>query len=248
MVQLPGASFWSTPSLILGKATPVSWHTGDLNTHDIAFANGQLGIANTRFSCLAKLSDEHSFTPQWRPSFISDIVPENRCHLNGLAIVKNEPRYVTCLGETDTPGGWREHKATGGIVIDITTNEVVMRDLAMPHSPRYYRNHLYVLNSGAGELLRFDYETGNREVVCELPGYLRGLSFLGAMPLLDYAKFVRAIYLAACRFENGIKNYYMALLSSTLKPESNKVYLNSLQAVKKCLIPSFCWARYVPTY
>ena len=166
----------------------VSWHTGDLNTHDIAFANNQLWIANTRFSCLATLSDQHSFTPQWHPPFITEIAPEDRCHLNGLAMVKNEPRYVTCLGESNTPGGWREQKATGGIVMDIKTNEVVMGDLAMPHSPRYYNKHLYVLNSGAGELLRFDPETGSREVICALPGYLRGLSFFGGYAIIGLCK------------------------------------------------------------
>jgi uncharacterized protein (TIGR03032 family) len=126
--------------------------------------------------------------PQWQPTFISELAPEDRCHLNGLALVKNRPRYVTCLGETNTPGGWREHKVNGGVVIDIKTNEVVMRDLAMPHSPRYYRKHLYVLNSGAGELLRFDPDNNSHEVVCQLPGYLRGLSFVDSYAIIGLCK------------------------------------------------------------
>jgi len=156
----------------------VSWHTGDLNVHDIAFANDGLWIVNTRFSCLARLSDEVSFVPQWRPEFISEIAPEDRCHLNGLALVKGRPRYVTCLGESDTPGGWRENKAAGGVIIDMKNNDVVVRNLAMPHSPRFYRKHLFVLNSGAGELLRISPVDGACEMICRLPGYLRGLSFV----------------------------------------------------------------------
>ncbi len=166
----------------------VSWHTGDLNVHDVAFANDGLWIVNTRFSCLAKLSDEFTFIPQWKPEFVTEIAPEDRCHLNGLALIKGKPRYVTCLGMTDTPGGWRENKASGGVVIDIKNNDVVMRDLAMPHSPRFYRKHLYVLNSGAGELLRFDPDTGSREVVCQLPGYLRGVSFVDNYAIIGLCK------------------------------------------------------------
>ena len=166
----------------------VSWHTGDLNIHDIAFANDDIWFANTRFSCLSKLSENYSFEPKWRPSFVSDTVPEDRCHLNGLAIVKNQPRYVTCLGETDTPGGWRENKVNGGVIIDIKTNDIVQRDLAMPHSPRFYRDDLYVLNSGAGELLKINARDGSREVVCQLQGYLRGLSFVDNYAIVGLCK------------------------------------------------------------
>lgn len=166
----------------------VSWHTGDLNVHDIAFANNDVWFANTRFSCLSKLNDSYNFEPMWRPAFVSETVPEDRCHLNGLAMVKNQPRYVTCLGESDTPGGWRDNKVSGGIVIDIKNNNIVQRDLAMPHSPRYYRNNLYVLNSGAGELLKINPEDGGREVVCQLQGYLRGLSFVDNYAIVGLCK------------------------------------------------------------
>ncbi len=166
----------------------LSWHTGDLNVHDIAFTNDGLWIVNTRFSCLAKLSDEVTFVPQWQPTFVSELAPEDRCHLNGLALVKGKPRYVTCLGETDTPGGWRDNKAKGGVVIDIKKNEIVQRDLAMPHSPRYYRKHLYVLNSGAGELLRLNLEQGSSDVVCQLPGFLRGVSFIDNYAIVGLCK------------------------------------------------------------
>ncbi|PCJ87943.1 MAG: TIGR03032 family protein [Thiotrichaceae bacterium] len=166
----------------------VSWHTGDLNIHDIAFANDDVWFANTRFSCLSKLSDNYNFEPKWRPSFVSGTVPEDRCHLNGLAMVKNQPRYVTCLGESDTPGGWRDNKVSGGIIVDIKSNEIVQRDLAMPHSPRFYQNNLYVLNSGAGELLKINVNDGSREVICQLQGYLRGLSFVGNYAIVGLCK------------------------------------------------------------
>ena len=162
-----------------------AYFTGDLNVHDLAFDGEQtLWVVNTRFCCLSHLSEEYSFVPKWKPPFVSEIVPEDRCHLNGLAIAEGKPRYVTCLGETDTAGGWREKKATGGVVVDVQTSEVSLRGLSMPHSPRWHNGQLWVLNSGAGELWAVDVKSGKHTVVAALPGYLRGLSFMGPFALI----------------------------------------------------------------
>jgi uncharacterized protein (TIGR03032 family) len=160
-------------------------HTGDLNVHDLAYdVAGALWLVNTRFCCLAHPSDASNFVPAWKPPFVSQIVPEDRCHLNGLAMVDGRPRYVTCLGETDVVGGWRANKAAGGVIVDIPSNEIVLRGLSMPHSPRWYQDQLWVLNSGAGELCAVDVKTGRHNVVCALPGYLRELSFAGPFALV----------------------------------------------------------------
>ena len=106
-------------------------------------------------------------------------MPEDRCHLNGIAFEDDRPQYVTALGETDEPQGWRPGKAEGGIVIDYDSREVVCRGLAMPHSPRLYRDQLWVLNSGIGELQVVDPANGQLTTVCRLPGFLRGLTFYG---------------------------------------------------------------------
>jgi uncharacterized protein (TIGR03032 family) len=166
-------------ALYLPRST---YYTGDLHTHDLAFGQDGLWLVNTRFSCLAYLSLDFSFVPRWHPVFISELVPEDRCHLNGLAMVDGQPKYVTALGATDTVGGWRQNKSTGGIVIDVHTDEIVLRGLSMPHSPRWYRNRLWLLNSGTGELWCVDPATWQPEVVCALPGFGRGLSLVG-----DYA-------------------------------------------------------------
>ena len=163
-------------ALYLPRAT---YHTGDVNAHDVAFADDGLWFVNSRFSCLSGLSKDFSFVPRWKPRFISDIVPEDRCHLNGLAVVDGKPKYVTALGETDAVGGWRENKATGGVLIDVESDEVVLRGLSMPHSPRWHQGRLWLLNSGAGELLCFDPAKGSAGVVCTLPAYLRGLCLIG---------------------------------------------------------------------
>ena len=165
-----------------------TFHTADLHTHDLVFEGDELLLVSTRFSCLARLSDHYSFEPVWRPKFVSDLVPEDRCHLNGVALRDGRARYATALGATDTAGGWREDKATGGVLIDVVSDEIVLDGLSMPHSPRWHQGQLWVLNSGAGEILSVDPESGRASVVCSLPGYLRGLCFVGPYALVGMCK------------------------------------------------------------
>ncbi|MGD0655198.1 MAG: TIGR03032 family protein [Thermoguttaceae bacterium] len=172
-------------ALYLPRAT---YHTGDLHTHDVAISAEGIIITATRFSCLARLSFDFNFVPFWKPSFVSDLVPEDRCHLNGLALYENRPKYVTALGKTDKVGGWRENKAAGGVIIDVTTDEIVTDGLSMPHSPRWYDGRLWVLNSGTGELATIDVGSGRQNVVCGLPGYLRGLCFIGPYAVVGLSR------------------------------------------------------------
>src|SRR5688572_20931255 len=85
--------------------------TGDIHIHDMAWAGEELWVVNTLFSCLCTLDHSHSFVPRWRPPFISALAAEDRCHLNGLALVDGRPRYATALAETDLAQGWRPNKA-----------------------------------------------------------------------------------------------------------------------------------------
>lgn len=156
-----------------------SHHTGDIRIHDMAFAGDELWAVNTRFSCLVTFADDYSFVPQWRPPFVSALAAEDRCHLNGMAVVDGAPRFVTALGTTDVESGWREDKTTGGVVLDVPTGEVVVGGLCMPHSPRWYDGRLWLLESGNGALGHVDLGTGRFEEVLRLPGFTRGLSFVG---------------------------------------------------------------------
>lgn len=162
--------------------------TGDIGVHEIAYAGGQLWIVSTRFSCLATLDPDYSFVARWRPSFISALAAEDRCHLNGLALVEGQPGYVTALGTTDVRDGWRADKPQGGCIIDISSGEFVTRGLCMPHSPRWHDGKLWVLESGTGSLVLVDRQTGQRETVAALPGFTRGLAFAGPYAFIGLSK------------------------------------------------------------
>ncbi len=73
----------------------VGYITGDLDVHDVALATPhqseksplafpnqrgsgkQVVFVNTLFSCLATVSEQHSFVPLWQPPFISRIAAED---------------------------------------------------------------------------------------------------------------------------------------------------------------------------
>jgi uncharacterized protein (TIGR03032 family) len=136
-------------------APRVSWYTGDVFAHDVGvLPSGRPIFVNTLFSCLATVDEQTSFRSVWQPKFISELRPEDRCHLNGLAMDGGRPRFVTSAGTTDKARGWREERAGAGCVIDVPSQEIVATGLTMPHSPRLHGGKLYVCNAGTGELGR----------------------------------------------------------------------------------------------
>jgi uncharacterized protein (TIGR03032 family) len=167
--------------------------TGYVDIHELAWGGvdgNELWFVNTLYSALCTISPDCSFVPRWHPSFISELRKHDRCHLNGLAMVDGVPAYVTAFAETNSPSGWREgnHKREGGVVIDVASGDIVSRGLSMPHSPRYYDGRLWVLDSGNGRLVTVNPVDGSRETVAELPGYTRGLTFLGRYAFIGLSR------------------------------------------------------------
>jgi len=161
--------------------------TGQLDAHDVGVtAEGGIVFVNTRFNCLAAPSSRHSFKPVWKPDFIDEIVDEDRCHLNGLAMRDGKPAFVTAVSRSNTIDGWRDRRSDGGVVIDVETNRVVCEGLSMPHSPRWHDGRLYVLNAGTGEFgevmlpvkgAKGKAAMGSFRPIAFCPGFLRGLAF-----------------------------------------------------------------------
>ncbi len=161
--------------------------TGDLNVHDVVVTKDcKVLFINTDFSCLASAQSGFSFSPIWKPPFITKLVAEDRCHLNGLAIQDGEPMYVTACSVTNEAAGWRNHRLNGGVVMHIPSNEIIATSLSMPHSPRWYHGKLWLLNSGTGELGYLDGEQFVPVTFC--PGFVRGLAFWKNYALVGLSK------------------------------------------------------------
>lgn len=170
-------------------APHVSYVTGDLDVHDVSMgADAKPVFVNTLFSCIATTSDTASFKPIWQPDFITDLQPEDRCHLNGMAMRDGKPAYVTAIGKTNVGEGWRSHRESGDIIIDIDSNEIVAHGLSMPHSPRWHNDQLWLANSGTGEFGRVDLDSGSFEPLVFCPGYIRGVAFCGDYAVLGLSR------------------------------------------------------------
>ena len=159
-------------ALYLPRAT---YYCGETDLHDLHFAKGGIWAINTKFSCISSYDINYSFTPRWKPPFIDALTPEDRCHLNGMAVEDHVPVYVTALGKTNVAGGWRENIITGGLLMAVPSGEVILDQLPMPHSPRMIDGSLYLLLSATGEIVKCDPEHKTYEVIYREPAFLRGM-------------------------------------------------------------------------
>lgn len=167
----------------------VGWTTGDLDIHDIVVdGNGRVVFVNTKFNCLATVSERFSFRPLWRPPFVTKLAAEDRCHLNGLALVDGQPRYATAIAASDVVDAWRDRRRDGGCVIDVPANQIIAQGLSMPHSPRWHQGKLWLHNSGTGFFGFLDVRSGAFEPVTFCPGYLRGLAFVGDFAVVGLSR------------------------------------------------------------
>jgi uncharacterized protein (TIGR03032 family) len=175
-------------SLYLHRA---SLTTGMINIHDIAWGDEGLWVVNSTFSCLSTLSPDSSFVARWRPKFISELVPEDRCHLNGMAMVDGRPKYVTTFNKEDSKDSWSGVKIYDGTLIDIDTDEILIEGLIMPHSPKVYGEEVYVCESGYGIVWKYNPKTKTKVQIVKLQGFTRGLYFYGGLMFVGLSK-VRA--------------------------------------------------------
>lgn len=222
-----------------------SYYTGDVDMHDVDWSEDGFLAVNTRFSCLSKLSDAFSFEPVWKPPFITELTANDKCHLNGMAMEGGKPRFVTALGESDSPGGWRESKANGGIIIDVESGEIVARGLSMPHSPKMYDGQLYVLQSGNGDLTHVDIETGKLENLREMSGFGRGMDrygdylFIGLSKLRTTSKAFQDLPISQRSVFAGVYIIYMPTMSSIgfIKYETSVEEIYDIKVIPNAIRP-----------
>ena len=157
----------------------VAYTTGEVNAGDLGIAaDGTILFANSLFSCVAAASVEFSFTPVWRPSFVSRLLPEDRCHLTGFALEDGLLRYVSAASASDDPAGWVRGIANAGLVMDAATDAVVAEGLALPLAPRLHERRLWLDEAASGLFGFIHLDSTAFEEVAFCPGWLAGLAFV----------------------------------------------------------------------
>jgi len=131
-------------------------------------------FVSVALSAVCSLDDTFSAKVQWVPPFISEVRPEMRCRLTGLGARDGVPAVVTSASTSDVAGGWNEHRASGGVLIDLVTGEVLAAGLSMPHSPRWHAGAWWLVQAGTGEIGCID--DGRFVPVARIDGFARGLT------------------------------------------------------------------------
>ncbi|MDH5599588.1 MAG: TIGR03032 family protein, partial [Cyclobacteriaceae bacterium] len=157
-------------------------------------------------SCISRMSDDYHFIPAWKPDFITELEPEDRCHLNGLVVKEGEPKYVTFFAKTDEANGWRKGGFETGMLYDAQQQKPVLDKLPMPHSPIYWNNSIYFLLSATGEVVKYDIEKQESKVIAQVDSFLRGLDiydhylFVGASKMRETSKSFKDLPIAKKSF------------------------------------------------
>ena len=72
--------------------------------------------------------------------------------------------------------------------MDIDSNEILLRGLSMPHSPRWYQGKLWLLESGEGSLAQVDLKHRTWRTVAQVPGFTRGIDFVGPLAFIGLSQ------------------------------------------------------------
>jgi uncharacterized protein (TIGR03032 family) len=169
-----------------------AYRTGRLDMHDLAFDRRGLLFANTRFNCVARVSDRVHFRRHWQPAFVAGVQPRDCCHLNGVGVRDGRLAMATAFCERGEPEAWRAgDRFSSGVLVDIRANRTALRGLCLPHSPRWHDGRWWLCNSGEGTLVAWDRRRGRTTVVAALPGFTRGLAFAAGRAVVGLSRIRR---------------------------------------------------------
>jgi len=94
-------------------------------------------------------------------------------HINSIAHTDNRI-FVALFDKKPEYGTWRDAKS--GKIIEIISNKIIFQNLYHPHSLITIDDELYCLESGTGLVHKFS-KNDQHEVILDLKGYLRGITF-----------------------------------------------------------------------
>jgi uncharacterized protein (TIGR03032 family) len=162
-----------------------TFYAGSLYLHDLAFVGGVLHGNAVGRNAVVRLGADGEFDPVWWPEAIETRgrpdFSTNYLQLNSIAGAASiERSYFTA--STDAVAarrpGHRNFPVDGrGVLYSGAKRDPIARGLTRPHSARLHRRRVWIDDSGYGRLVVLRGE--EFESVTELPGWTRGLCFVG---------------------------------------------------------------------
>lgn len=218
---------------------PVSsrFYPGALYLHDLALIDGVLHGNAVGENAIGRFDADGYERVWWPRSIERDGTPDftrNYLQLNSIAAGPTlESSVFTASAERigRRRPGHRDFPVDGrGVVFDAATREPVAGGLTRPHSARFDGDRLWVDNSGYGELGIV--RDGGFEAVARLPGWTRGLCFVGDMAFVGVSRVIRrfASYAPGLDLERSVCGVFAVdtgsgeIIASISWPAGNQVF------------------------
>lgn len=149
------------------------------NIHEIKFINNnEIIVCDSRASSLSQ-TFLGSNSIIWTVPGVDLNTIDSRSWVNGVCVENNLPKYITTLGISNLPDGWREEaQQSRGALINVETNEIVLNNLSFPHSPTLDGQAVYFINSGLNQICKWYEGDADFTVVSNINGWGRGLIVL----------------------------------------------------------------------
>ena len=140
--------------------------------HDVLPCDGHVAISSPLENAVYAVRDDGETSTLWQAA----AAPRDSWHLNCLIEIDGE-LYATAFGTFDQHRAWsRELHAPTGALVRLPSEEIVLRGLTQPHTPRRLDGAWLVCNSALHELAAYD-ARGTLLRRRRLTGYTRGLAF-----------------------------------------------------------------------
>jgi uncharacterized protein (TIGR03032 family) len=223
------------PPLLPLRAT---FFPGSLYLHDLAFVGGVLYGSAAGQNAIVRLHETGCHEPAWWPRCIESaegtLFGRNALQLNSIAAGPTlEQSYFTASTDrlsTRRPGHRNFPVDRRGVLFAGSTREAVVRGLTRPHSARLHDGRVWVANSGYGELGVC--EAGGFEPVTRLPGWVRGLCFVGGLAFVGTSRVIPRFrqYAPGLRIERAVCGVHAVdltrgrVVGSVVWPWGNQIF------------------------
>jgi uncharacterized protein (TIGR03032 family) len=217
---------------------------GSFYLHDLAFVGETLHANSVGQNVVLRIQDG-SATPVWWPNSIENsgrpATGLNYIQLNSIAAGPDITKSFFSAS-SPAPGRFRPGQLSypvdrRGVVFSGETREVSTTQLTRPHSARWFNGEVWVDNSGYGEVGRAI--QGPFEPLLRLPGWTRGLTFVGDIAFVGTSRVIPRFrrYAPGLDVEKSLCALHavdmrsMRVLGSIMWPAGNQIF--AIEAVPR---------------